>query len=45
MRAYAFAGALTQVGLALHDGAIDLSVEQVIDELVEVFHALVARAH
>jgi AcrR family transcriptional regulator len=44
LRAYAFAGALTQVGLALHDGALDLSVEQVIDELVEVFHALVASA-
>jgi AcrR family transcriptional regulator len=44
LRAYAFAGALTQVGLALHDGALDLSVERVIDELVEVFHALVASA-
>jgi AcrR family transcriptional regulator len=40
LRAYAFAGALTQVGLALHDGALDMTIEQVIDELVAVFHAL-----
>ncbi len=40
LRAYAFAGALTQVGLAWHEGALDLSVDQVIDELVDVFHAL-----
>jgi AcrR family transcriptional regulator len=41
LRAYAFAGALTQVGLAWHDGVLDLTVEQVIDELVDIFHALV----
>jgi AcrR family transcriptional regulator len=41
LRAYAFAGALTQVGLAWHDGVLDLTVDQVIDELVAVFHALV----
>jgi AcrR family transcriptional regulator len=40
LRAYAFAGALTQVVLAWHDGVLDLTVDQVIDELVAVFHAL-----
>jgi AcrR family transcriptional regulator len=40
LRAYAFAGALSQVCLAWHDGVLDLTVDQVIDELVEVFHAL-----
>jgi AcrR family transcriptional regulator len=40
LRAYAFAGALTQVGLAWHDGVLDLTVEQVIDELVAIFSAL-----
>jgi AcrR family transcriptional regulator len=42
LRAYAFAGALTQVGLAWHEGVLDLSVDQVIDELVDVFNALTA---
>jgi AcrR family transcriptional regulator len=41
LRAYAFAGALTQVGLALHDGALNLTVERIIDELVDIFNALV----
>jgi AcrR family transcriptional regulator len=40
LRAYAFAGALSQVCLAWHDGVLDLTVDQVIDELVAVFHAL-----
>jgi AcrR family transcriptional regulator len=40
VRAYAFAGALTQIGLAWHDGVFDLSVDQVIDELVAIFNAL-----
>jgi AcrR family transcriptional regulator len=40
LRAYAFAGALTQVGLAWHDGVLDLTVERIIDELVDIFHAL-----
>lgn len=40
LRAYAFAGALTQVGLAWHDGVLDLTVDQVIDELVAIFNAL-----
>jgi AcrR family transcriptional regulator len=41
LRAYAFAGAITQVGLALHDSALNLTVERVIDELVDIFNALV----
>lgn len=40
LRAHAFAGALTQVGLAWHDGVLKLTVEQVIDELVAIFNAL-----
>ena len=40
LRAYAFAGALSQVGLAWHDGVLDLTVDQVIDEMVAVFHGL-----
>ncbi|MCW2755304.1 MAG: hypothetical protein JWQ32_2715 [Marmoricola sp.] len=44
LRAYAFAGALSQVCLAWHDGVLDLTVDQVIDDLVGVFHALVPEA-
>ncbi|MDT4915325.1 MAG: hypothetical protein QOH89_25 [Pseudonocardiales bacterium] len=40
VRAYAFAGALTQVIFAWHDGALDLTTEQTIDELVDIFTAL-----
>jgi hypothetical protein len=40
LRAYAFAGALTQIGLAWHGGVLDLTVDQVIDELVAIFNAL-----
>jgi AcrR family transcriptional regulator len=40
LRAYAFAGALSQVMLAWHDGVLELTVEQVIDELVDIFNAL-----
>jgi AcrR family transcriptional regulator len=40
VRAYAFAGALTQIMLSWHDGALDLTTEQTIDELVDVFKAL-----
>jgi AcrR family transcriptional regulator len=40
VRAYAFAGALTQIILAWHDGALDLTTEQTIDELVDIFQAL-----
>jgi AcrR family transcriptional regulator len=41
VRAYAFAGALTQIALAWHEGVLELTVEEVIDELVDIFHALV----
>jgi AcrR family transcriptional regulator len=41
LRAYAFAGALSQVMLAWHDGALELTAEKVIDELVDIFKALV----
>jgi AcrR family transcriptional regulator len=40
VRAYAFAGALTHIILAWHDGALDLTTEQTIDELVDIFQAL-----
>ena len=40
LRAYAFAGALTQVMLAWHDGVLELTAEQTIDELVDIFQAL-----
>jgi AcrR family transcriptional regulator len=41
VRAYAFAGALTQIILAWHDGALDLTTQQTIDELVDIFQTLV----
>lgn len=41
LRAYAFAGALTQVVLAWHDGVMELTAEKIIDELVDIFNALV----
>ncbi|MDT4912534.1 MAG: hypothetical protein QOC66_1662 [Pseudonocardiales bacterium] len=41
LRAYAFAGALTEIVLAWHDGVLELTVEQVIDELVDIFKKLV----
>jgi AcrR family transcriptional regulator len=40
LRAYAFAGALTQVMLAWHDGVLELTADQTIDELVDIFKAL-----
>ena len=40
LRAYAFAGALAEVALARTNGELDLSVDQVIDELVDVFHRI-----
>jgi AcrR family transcriptional regulator len=40
LRAYAFAGALAEVALAHTDGELDLSVDQVTDELVDVFHRI-----
>jgi AcrR family transcriptional regulator len=40
LRAYAFAGALSEVGLASVGGELDLTAEQVIDELVGLFHRI-----
>jgi AcrR family transcriptional regulator len=40
LRAYAFAGALGEVALAWTDGELDISIDQVIDELVDVFHRM-----
>jgi AcrR family transcriptional regulator len=42
LRAHAFAGALEAVALAWTGGELDLSVDQVIDELVDVFHRITA---
>jgi AcrR family transcriptional regulator len=38
LRAYAFAGAMGQIGLALHDGQLPMTVDEVIDELVALFY-------
>jgi AcrR family transcriptional regulator len=40
LRAHVFAGAITEVALAWTEGQLDLSVDQVIDELVDVFHRI-----
>jgi AcrR family transcriptional regulator len=40
LRAHAFAGALDEVALAWTENDLDLSVDQVIDELVDVFHQM-----
>jgi hypothetical protein len=40
LRAYAFAGAIAEVGLASVQGEIELTAEQVIDELVDLFHRI-----
>jgi hypothetical protein len=42
LRAYAFAGALDAVALAWTDGSLELTVDEVIDELVELFHRMAA---
>jgi len=42
LRAYAFAGASTQIGLAWARGELSLSIEALIDELVELFEQLAA---
>jgi AcrR family transcriptional regulator len=42
LRAHAFAGALAEVTLAWTSGDLELSVERVIDELVDVFHQMIA---
>jgi AcrR family transcriptional regulator len=38
LRAHAFAGAISEVALAWTEGQFKLSLDQVIDELVDVFH-------
>jgi hypothetical protein len=38
LRAYAFAGAMAQVGLAFHDGQLPMTVDSLIDELVALFY-------
>jgi AcrR family transcriptional regulator len=38
LRAYAYAGAIAEVGLASVQGELNLTAEQVIDELVDLFH-------
>jgi AcrR family transcriptional regulator len=40
LRAYAFVGASTQVGLAWASGEVRLTIEELIDELVELFESL-----
>lgn len=40
LRAHAFAGAIDEVTLAWTSGELDLSVEEVIDELVDIFHRI-----
>jgi AcrR family transcriptional regulator len=42
LRAYAFVGASTQIGLAWARGELSLSVETLIDELVDLFESLAA---
>lgn len=42
LRAYAYAGAMAEVGLASVQGEFDLTAEQVIDELVDLFHRISA---
>jgi AcrR family transcriptional regulator len=40
LRAYAYAGAIAEVGLASVQGELDLTAEEVIDELVGLFHRI-----
>jgi AcrR family transcriptional regulator len=42
LRAYAFVGASTQIGLAWARGELSLSIETLIDELVDLFDSLAA---
>jgi AcrR family transcriptional regulator len=42
LRAHAFAGALNEVALAWTEGELDLSIDQVIHELVDIFHRITA---
>jgi AcrR family transcriptional regulator len=40
LRAYAYAGAIAEVGLASINGELELTAEEVIDELVGLFHRI-----
>jgi AcrR family transcriptional regulator len=40
LRAYAFVGASTQIGLAWASGQLHLTIEELIDELVDLFESL-----
>jgi AcrR family transcriptional regulator len=40
LRAYAYAGAIAEVGLASINGELDLTAEEIIDELVGLFHRI-----
>lgn len=45
LRAYAFVGASTQIGVAWASGELLLAIEDLIDELVDLFHSLAAPGH
>lgn len=38
LRAYAFAGAMAQIGLAWHDGQLRMDTDEMLDELVALFY-------
>jgi hypothetical protein len=40
LRAYAFAGAISEIGLASVQGELNLTPEQIIDELVGLFYRI-----
>jgi hypothetical protein len=42
LRAFGFVGASTQIGLAWANGEIHLGIEELIDELVNLFQSLAA---
>jgi AcrR family transcriptional regulator len=44
LRAYAFAGAIAEVGLASIRGELELTPDEIVDELVELFHRIAGPA-
>jgi AcrR family transcriptional regulator len=44
LRAYAFAGAIAEVGLASIRGELELAPEEIVDELVDLFHRIAGTA-
>jgi hypothetical protein len=44
LRAYAFVGASTQIGLAWVNDQLSLTIEELIDELVDVFRRLASQS-